>query len=45
MINQNLYFKTQLEAATKEDYEEVHDKMNEQLQYMSQMIDDFRGAL
>jgi signal transduction histidine kinase len=43
LINQNLYFKTQLETVTKEDYEEVHDKMNEQLQYMSQTIDDFRN--
>lgn len=43
LINQNLYFKTQLNTVTKEDYEEVHDKMNEQLQYMSQTIDDFRN--
>ena len=43
LINQNLYFKTQLDTVTKEDYEEVHDKMNEQLQYMSQTIDDFRN--
>lgn len=43
LINQNLYFKTQLKTVTKEDYEEVHDKMNAQLQYMSQTIEDFRN--
>ena len=43
LINQNLYFKVQLGTVNKEDCVESHDKTNEQLQYMSQTIDDFRN--
>jgi len=43
LINQNLYFKVQLATVKKEDYIESHDRTNEQLQYMSQTIDDFRN--
>jgi signal transduction histidine kinase len=43
LINQNLYFKVQLGTASKKDYIDAHDKANEQLQYMSQTIDDFRN--
>lgn len=42
LLNQDFYFKTQLK--TNEDgYESTHDRINEQLQYMSQTIDDFRN--
>ncbi len=43
LLNQDLYFKVQLKTVTQEDYEKIHDRMNEQLQYMSQTIDDFRN--
>lgn len=43
LINQNLYFKVQLGTAQKDDYVDAHNKTNEQLQYMSQTIDDFRN--
>ncbi len=43
LLNQDLYFKVQLKTVTQEDYEKIHNKMNEQLQYMSQTIDDFRN--
>jgi len=43
LLNQDLYFKVQLKTVKQEDYENIHDKMNEQLQYMSQTIDDFRN--
>ncbi len=43
LLNQDLYFKVQLQTVTQEDYEKIHDRMNEQLQYMSQTIDDFRN--
>lgn len=42
LLNQDFFFKTQLK--TNEDgYEKTHDRINEQLQYMSQTIDDFRN--
>lgn len=43
LLNQNFYFKVQLSTISKEDVMETHDKINEQLQYMSQTIDDFRS--
>jgi len=43
LLNQNLYFKVQLGKAQKDDYIQTHDKINDQLQYMSQTIDDFRN--
>ena len=43
LLNQNLYFKVQLGTMHKEDYVQTHDGVNEQLQYMSQTIDDFRN--
>lgn len=43
LLNQDLYFKVQLKTVNQEDYEKIHDRMNEQLQYMSQTIDDFRN--
>jgi len=43
LINQNLYFKVQLNTADKDDCVNAHDKINEQLQYMSHTIDDFRN--
>jgi len=43
LLNQNLYFKVQLETAVKEDLKNTHDKINDQLQYMSQTIEDFRS--
>ncbi len=42
LLNQDYFFKTMLK--TNEDgYEKTHDRINEQLQYMSQTIDDFRN--
>ncbi len=43
LINQNLYFKVQLGTVQKDDCVNAHDKINDQLQYMSQTIDDFRN--
>ena len=43
LINQNLYFKVQLNTVNKEDCVDAHDKINDQLQYMSHTIDDFRN--
>ena len=43
LLNQDLYFKDQFNQATSNDYEKTHDKINEQLQYMSKTIDDFRN--
>ncbi len=43
LLNQDLYFKVQLKTVTQSDYENIHNKMNEQLQYMSQTIEDFRN--
>ena len=43
LINQNLYFKVQLNTMEKDDCIQAHDKINDQLQYMSQTIDDFRN--
>ncbi|PHR57866.1 MAG: hypothetical protein COA44_05180 [Arcobacter sp.] len=43
LINQNLYFKVQLNTADKDDCVNAHDQINDQLQYMSQTIDDFRN--
>lgn len=43
LLNQNLYFKVQLGTVHKDDCVQTHDQINEQLQYMSQTIDDFRN--
>jgi len=43
LINQNLYFKVQLGTVHKDDCVKAHDMTNEQLQYMSKTIDDFRN--
>lgn len=43
LLNQNLYFKIQLATVSKDDFVQTHDKINDQLQYMSQTIDDFRN--
>lgn len=43
LLNQSLYFKVRLKTVKEEDYEEVHERIDEQLQYMSQTIDDFRN--
>ncbi len=43
LLNQNFYFKIQLGTVQKDDAVQTHDKINEQLQYMSQTIDDFRN--
>ncbi len=43
LLNQNLYFKVQLATVSKDDFVQTHDKVNDQLQYMSQTIDDFRN--
>ena len=43
LINQNFYFKIKLDTVAKDDAIQAHDKINEQLQYMSQTIDDFRN--
>lgn len=43
LINQNLYFKVQLNTSNKDDCINAHDQINDQLQYMSQTIDDFRN--
>jgi len=43
LINQNIYFKVILNTAEKDDLINAHDQTNEQLQYMSQTIDDFRN--
>lgn len=43
LINQNLYFKYKLESFNEEEFDKAHDQINENLQYMSQTIDDFRG--
>ena len=43
LLNQNLYFKVQLGTMHKDDCVQTHDKINDQLQYMSKTIDDFRN--
>jgi len=43
LLNQNFYFKIQLGTVKKDDAVTTHDQINEQLQYMSQTIDDFRN--
>ena len=43
LINQNLYFKFQLQEFTPQTFDEAHKKIDESLQYMSQTIDDFRN--
>ena len=43
LLNQNFYFKIQLGNVKKDDAVTTHDQINEQLQYMSQTIDDFRN--
>ena len=43
LINQNLYFKVQLKTVDKDDCVQAHDQINDQLQYMSKTIDDFRN--
>jgi len=43
LINQNLYFKYKLESFNEKEFDKAHDQINENLQYMSQTIDDFRG--
>jgi signal transduction histidine kinase len=43
LINQDLYFKYQLGQFSEEEFEEAHHKFDENIQYMSQTIDDFRN--
>lgn len=43
LINQNLYFKFQLQEFDPKSFDEAHEKIDENLQYMSQTIDDFRS--
>jgi len=43
LINQNFYFQVQLNTVDKDDCTNAHDQINDQLQYMSQTIDDFRN--
>lgn len=43
LINQNLYFKRELGECSHRDYEESHEQFQENLQYMSKTIDDFRN--
>jgi len=42
LINQNLYFKYKLESFNEEEFDKAHEQINDNLQYMSQTIDDFR---
>jgi len=42
LINQNLYFKFKLEAFDAKAFDKAHEQIDENLQYMSQTIDDFR---
>ncbi len=43
LINQNLYFKFKLDKFDPQAFEEAHDQIDENLQYMSKTIDDFRN--
>jgi signal transduction histidine kinase len=43
LLNQNLYFKKQLGNLNDEDFEMTHEKIDINLQYMSDTIDDFRN--
>lgn len=43
LLNQNLYFKKQLGKLEDEDYYRTHEKIDTNLQYMSDTIDDFRN--
>ena len=43
LINQNLYFKRQLGECSEECFDESHEQFQENLQYMSKTIDDFRN--
>lgn len=43
LINQNLYFKRQLDQCDEVCYETAHDQFEEHLHYMSKTIDDFRN--
>jgi signal transduction histidine kinase len=43
LINQNLYFKFKLDKFDPESFDEAHDQIDENLQYMSKTIDDFRN--
>jgi len=42
LVNQNLYFKYKLNSFNEEDFDKAHAQIDENLQYMSQTIDDFR---
>ncbi len=43
LIHQDLYFKFQLQKFSPEAYNSAHEKINDNLQYMSKTIDDFRS--
>lgn len=43
LISQDLYFKVQLGQFKAEDFEKAHEQINNNLQYMSKTIDDFRN--
>ncbi len=43
LINQNLYFKYKFDTMDEDTFEDAHDHINTNLQYMSQTIDDFRN--
>ena len=43
LINQNLYFKFKLDEFDPQSFDEAHDQIDENLQYMSKTIDDFRN--
>jgi len=42
LVNQNLYFQYKLNSFKEEDFDKAHAQIDENLQYMSQTIDDFR---
>lgn len=43
LINQNLYFKYKLQKFDAKSFDEAHEQIDNNLQYMSQTIDDFRN--
>lgn len=43
LINQNLYFKFKLDKFDPQAFDEAHDQIDDNLQYMSKTIDDFRN--
>jgi C4-dicarboxylate-specific signal transduction histidine kinase len=43
LINQNLYFKFKLDKFDPQSFDEAHEQIDENLQYMSKTIDDFRN--